>query len=87
MHKKEGERHPGNCNLYEEITTLKQTLRKEEKRKKKRKLETTKENKEIEWQACTNRLIPSLPLQVLLSTKDKGFFWAQTIQVHFPQSD
>ena len=25
------------------------TLRKEEKRKKKRKLETTKENKEIEW--------------------------------------
>ena len=38
------------------------TLRKEEKRKNKRKLETTKENREVEWQACTNRLIPSFPL-------------------------
>ena len=52
-----------------------------------KKLETTKENREIEWQACTNRLIPFLPLQALLSTKDKGFFWAQAIQVCFPQSD
>ena len=47
------------------------TLRKEEKRKKKRKLETRKENREIEWQTCTNRLILSLPLQTLPSTKDK----------------
>ena len=55
--------------------------------KKIRKLETTKEKRDIEWQACTNRLIPSLPLQALLSTKDRGFFWAQAIQVRFPQSD
>ena len=41
----------------------------------------------IERQACTNRLIPSLPLKVLFFAKSKGFFWAQAIQVHFPQSD
>ena len=33
-----------------------------------------KENREIEWQACTNRLIPSLPLKALPSIKGKGFF-------------
>ena len=37
------------------------TLRKEEKRKKKRKLEIMKENKEIDWQTCINRLIPLSP--------------------------
>ena len=68
-------------------STKAKTLRKEEKRKKKRKLETTKENKEIEWQACTNRLIRSLHLRARPSTKDKRFFWAQAIQVRFSQSD
>ena len=27
---------------------------------KERKLETTKENREIEWKACTNKLIPPM---------------------------
>ena len=30
-----------------------------------------KENREIEWQARTNKSIPYLPLQALLSTKGK----------------
>ena len=57
------------------------TLRKEEKRKKKRKLETMKENKEIEWQTCINRLIPLSPStslalyqrqKILLGTSHSG---------------
>ena len=58
-----------------------------EKEREKEKLEVKKENREIEWQAYTNRLILSLPLKVLLSSKSKGFFWAQAIQVRFPHSD
>ena len=50
-----------------------------EKEREKEKLEVRKENREIEWQAYTNRLILSLPLKVLLSGKSQGFFWAQAI--------
>ena len=63
------------------------TEKRREKKKEKKKLEIIKENREIEWQTFTNRSIPSLPLKALLSTKGKEFFWAQVIQVRFPQSD
>ena len=63
---------------------------KEEERKKDKKGEYQKRRKEkieLEQQACTNRLIPSLPLKVLLSARNKEFSYAPTIQVHFPQSN
>ena len=56
------------------------------KRKKKRKTKK-KIDRKLEWQTCTNRLIPSLPLKVLLSARNKEFPYAPTIQVLFPQSD
>ena len=44
-------------------------------------------DRELERQACTNRLIPSLPLKVLLSAGNKEFSCVPIIQVRFPQSD
>ena len=44
-------------------------------------------DRELEQQACTNRLIPSLPLKILLSAENKESSYVQPIQVRFPQSD
>ena len=69
----------------------KQVLRKRNSKKKDKKGEFLKRRKEkdreLERQACTNKLILSLPLKVLLSAINKGFSCAPTIQVCFPQSD
>ena len=63
----------------------------EKKKKKDKKGEYSKRRKEkdrdLEWQACTNRLIPSLPLKALFSTINKEFSYTPAIQVRFPQSD
>ena len=39
-----------------------------------------KKTKSVEWQACTNRLIPSLPLKTYPLLRIKEFIWAQAIQ-------
>ena len=66
----------------------KQVLKKRRRKKKDKKGEYYKrkkeKDKELERQTCTNRLIPSLPLKVLLSARNKEFSCAPTIQVCFP---
>ena len=67
-----------------------ETRNKKEKKIRKREILEKKkeeEDRELEWQACTNRLIPSLPLKILLFTKNKKCSYILTIQVHFPQSN
>ena len=50
-------------------------MRKNNEKKRKEELERKdKKMESIEWQACTNKLIPSLPLKVLFSAKSKEFF-------------
>ena len=64
------EQEHSNSNLWKRIATNKQTLRKEE-RKRKRIRNKERKIESIEWQACTNRLIPSFPLKPMLSVKGK----------------
>ena len=59
---------------------LRKRGRKEKKIRKKGILKERKEkDRELERQACTSRLIPSLPLKVLLSTGNNEFSYAPTI--------
>ena len=44
-------------------------------------------DRELERQACTNKLIPFLPLKILLPVRNKESPCVPTIQVRFPQSD
>ena len=63
--------------------------KKEKKNKKKGNIRKRRreKDKELERQACTNRLIPFLPLKILLSARNEKCSYILTILVHFPQSD
>ena len=75
-----------------EITVIVTSRRKSQhgnkywEKKRKGKLEIRKENREIEWQTCTNRLIPSLLLKVLLSTKCKVILLGTSHSGPFPSN-
>ena len=84
-------RTPAPQSELEKPENRKQVLSKREERKKDKKREYSKrrkeKNRELERQACTNRLIPYLPLKALLSARNKEFSCTPAIQIRFLQSD